>query len=37
VSRAVLKATTAAAGASITRATGAPLTRLLDYLIGPGG
>ena len=33
----VLRKATAVAGASITRATAAPLTRLLDYLIGPGG
>ncbi len=33
----LLRKATAVAGASITRATAAPLTRLLDYLIGPGG
>jgi ABC-type transporter Mla subunit MlaD len=37
VSRSVLNATTAKASASIAKAAGAPLTRLLDYLIGPGG
>ncbi len=33
----VLRKATAVAGAAITRATTTPLTRLLDYLIGPGG
>jgi len=37
VSTSVLKTTAQATGASIVKATGAPLTRLLDYLIGPGG
>jgi len=37
VSSAVLKTTEQHTGALIARATGAPLTRLLDYLIGPGG
>jgi ABC-type transporter Mla subunit MlaD len=36
-SNAVLKSTEQHTGASIAKATGAPLTRLLDYLIGPGG
>ena len=37
VSDSVLKNTAQDTGASIAKATGAPLTRLLDYLIGPGG
>ena len=36
VSNSVLKTTAKNSGASIAKATGAPLTRLLDYLIGPG-
>jgi len=36
-SRAVLNNAVANAGASVARASAAPLTRLLDYLIGPGG
>lgn len=36
-SRAVLTNATAKAGASVAGATAAPLSRLLDYLIGPGG
>jgi hypothetical protein len=36
-SRAVLSKAAAEAGASVARATAAPLTSLLDYLIGPGG
>jgi hypothetical protein len=36
-SKTVLSEATASAGASLSRAAGAPLTRLLDYLIGPGG
>ncbi len=36
-SKAVLSNAVAKAGASVARATGAPLTSLLDYLIGPGG
>ena len=33
----VLGKATAQAGASVAQATAAPLSRLLDYLIGPGG
>ncbi|HEY1518293.1 MAG TPA: MlaD family protein [Solirubrobacteraceae bacterium] len=33
----VLSKATAQAGASVAQATAAPLSRLLDYLIGPGG
>jgi ABC-type transporter Mla subunit MlaD len=36
-SKAVLSSAMAKAGASVAHATAAPLTRLLDYLIGPGG
>jgi phospholipid/cholesterol/gamma-HCH transport system substrate-binding protein len=36
-SNAVLKTTAQDTGASIAKATGAPLTSLLNYLIGPGG
>jgi ABC-type transporter Mla subunit MlaD len=36
-SRAVLSNVVAKAGASVGRASAAPLTSLLDYLIGPGG
>ncbi len=36
-SRAVLSNAVAKAGASVAGATAAPLSRLLDYLIGPGG
>jgi ABC-type transporter Mla subunit MlaD len=36
-SKAVLRNAAAKAGASVARATAAPLDRLLDYLIGPGG
>jgi phospholipid/cholesterol/gamma-HCH transport system substrate-binding protein len=35
--RAVLTGALSSAGASVTRATAAPLSSLLDYLIGPGG
>ena len=35
--KAVLRNATTGVGASGARAAGAPLTRLLDYLIGPGG
>jgi ABC-type transporter Mla subunit MlaD len=35
--RAVLSNVVAKAGASVARASAAPLTSLLDYLIGPGG
>ena len=37
VSRSVLSNATTRAGASVARAAAAPLTSLLDYLIGPGG
>jgi ABC-type transporter Mla subunit MlaD len=37
VSQSVLNATAKDSRASIAKATGEPLTRLLDYLIGPGG
>ncbi len=36
-SRAVLSSAVSKAGASVARASSAPLTSLLDYLIGPGG
>ena len=37
VDKAVLSNAMTKAGAAVARATAAPLTSLLDYLIGPGG